>query len=66
MTSLFCKFSLMAASQKQLQRYIYLKAGLYDKIFISKGKCGHISGRDICVVKYYSVYSHNQVLLIQS
>ena len=56
----------MAASQKQLQRYIYLKAGLYDKIFISKGKCGHISGSEMCVVKYYSVYSHNQVLLIQS
>ena len=56
----------MAASQKQLQRYIYLKAGLYDEIFISKDNCRHISGSEMCAVKYYSVYSHNQVLFIQS
>ena len=36
------------------------------EIFISKEKCRYISGREIYVVKYYSVCSHNHVLFIQS
>ena len=48
-----------------------LKAGLYDEIFlsrlfISKEKCRNISGSEMCVVKYYSVSSHNQVSFIRS
>ena len=33
------------------------------EIFISKEKCWNISGSEMCVVKYYSVCSHNQVSL---
>ena len=29
------------------------------EIFISKEKCRNILGSEICVVKYYPVYSHN-------
>ena len=42
------------------------KTGLYDEIFISKEKCPNISGSEMCVMKYHSVCSHNQVSFIRS
>ena len=50
-----------------------LKVGLYNEIFLSrpwnfyfKRKRSNISGSEMCVVKYCSVCSHNQVLFIRS
>ena len=50
-----------------------LKAGLYDKIFLSrpwiffsKEKCQNISGSEICVAKYYSVCSHGHTIKFHS
>ena len=36
------------------------------EIFISKEMCRNILGSEMCVVKYYSVFSHNQVSFIRS
>ena len=62
-TTLFSKYSSMAASQRQLQRYIYFRNSRLRRaytikfffhgleIFILKEKCRNISGSEICVVK---------------
>ena len=34
------------------------------EIFILKEKCRNISGSEMCVVKYYSVCSHNQISIM--
>ena len=52
---------------------VYLKAGLYDEIFLSRPSnfyferkvLKYFRKRNVCM-KYYSVCSHNQVLFIQS
>ena len=36
------------------------------EIFISKENCRNISASEMCVMKYYSVCSHNQVSFIRS
>ena len=36
------------------------------EISVSKEKCQNISGGEMCVVKYFSVCSHNQVSSIRS
>ena len=50
-----------------LRRAYTMKFFFHDlEIFISKEKCQNISGSEICVVKCYSVCSHNQVSFIRS
>ena len=50
-----------------LRRAYMMKLFFHDlEIFISIEKCQNISGSEMHVLKYYSVWLHNQVLFIRS